>query len=114
MARENQTIQSTHLPALLQTKLMPPRLHDALVPRAELVSRFTAGLAKRVTLVTAPTGYGKTTLVSLGLAAQGLPFAWVNLDENDGDPVRFMTYLLNGMRQIHPDLGKSRLNGPRK
>jgi LuxR family maltose regulon positive regulatory protein len=53
---------------LLHTKLMPPRLPSTAVPRAELLARLDLGLAKKVMLLVAPTGFGKTTLVRMWIA----------------------------------------------
>jgi LuxR family maltose regulon positive regulatory protein len=76
---------------LLHTKLMPPRLPAVVVPREDLLARLDAGLTKKVGLVTAPTGFGKTTLVRMWIASRGVPFVWVTLDDHDNDPVRFWT-----------------------
>ncbi len=94
---------------LLHTKLMPPRIHTSLVARPELLSKLDESLAKKLTLVSAPTGFGKTTLVSSWLAEQKVPFAWVSLDENDNDPVRFWTYVITALRRLDNEIGKSAL-----
>ncbi len=88
---------------------MPPRLHASVVPRPELLARLDQGLSKKLTLVSAPTGFGKTTLVSLWLAERRLPAAWVALDENDNDPVRFWTYAISALRRLDASLGKAAL-----
>src|SRR5512134_2077204 len=95
---------------LLHTKLMPPRLHTALIPRDDLLSRLDAGLTKKLTVVAAPTGYGKTTLVSQWIATRNFSSAWVTLDENDNDPSRFWTYLVTALRTIDLALGKTTLS----
>lgn len=95
--------------ALLHTKLMMPRLHPGLVARRELWSRLDAGLEHTLTLVAAPTGFGKTTLVSQWLAERKLPAAWVTLDENDNDPVRFWTYVVTALRTFDPAIGRAAL-----
>src|SRR5512147_3192749 len=97
---ETTSVSSTSSERLLHTKLMPPRLPSAVVPRQELLARLDAGLTKKVMLVTAPTGFGKTTLVRAwmhermkdegGRMKDKLPapafniapfwFAWVTLD----------------------------------
>ena len=96
--------------SILNTKLMLPRLHPLLVRRAALFARLNAGRTKKVTLVSAPTGFGKTTLVSAWLAECGTPVAWVTLDENDNDPVRFWTYTLLALRDMNAALGKTALS----
>ena len=94
---------------ILHTKLMPPRIHAALIPRERLLTRLDDGLSKKLTLVNAPTGFGKTTLVSTWLGERELPFAWVSLDENDNDPVRFWTYAITALRRLDSDIGKIEL-----
>lgn len=95
---------------LLHTKLMPPRLPSALVERDELLGRLDAGLAKKVILVSAPTGFGKTTLVRLWIASRDFSSAWLTLDEHDNDPVRFWTYVCSALRTVDPRLGKVTLS----
>jgi LuxR family transcriptional regulator, maltose regulon positive regulatory protein len=73
--------------SLITTKVVVPHLRDGLVARKELVERLKAGLTRPLTLVSAPAGYGKTTLLA-EFAAQ-IPVAWLSLDEEDNDPVCF-------------------------
>ena len=68
------------------------------------------GLTKKVILVTAPTGFGKTTLVRMWIASRDFPSAWVTLDEHDNDPVRFWTYVCSALRTVDPSLGKATLS----
>lgn len=82
---------------LLKTKLHVPRPHPELVPRPRLIERLTQGLTGPLTVISAPAGSGKTTLVSewrVSLAGQDTLLAWLSLDEDDNVPVRFMTYLI--------------------
>src|SRR5439155_14128135 len=78
---------------LLASKLQPPRLPGGLIERTRLLDRLDAGLSRKLTLLSAPAGFGKTTLVRQWIAARvgltGLPVAWVALDAGDNDPVRF-------------------------
>jgi LuxR family maltose regulon positive regulatory protein len=98
---------------LLAIKLHPPILRKDIVPRTRLVDRLTAGLwqedgfVRRLTLVSAPAGYGKTTLVTGWL--QSVPFksTWLSLDESDNDPRRFLAYLLAALQQIDAGIGKT-------
>jgi LuxR family maltose regulon positive regulatory protein len=94
---------------LLHTKLMPPRLPVAVVRRERLLARLDRGLTRKLTLVTAPTGFGKTTLVSHWITDRKIPFAWLTLDEYDNDPVRFWTYVVSALRTFNPALGKTAL-----
>jgi LuxR family transcriptional regulator, maltose regulon positive regulatory protein len=96
--------------SLLHTKLMPPRLPASVVSRERLLARLDSGLTKKVSLVTAPTGFGKTTLVRLWIASREVPSAWVTLDEHDNDPVRFWTYVCSALRTLDPSLGKASLS----
>jgi LuxR family transcriptional regulator, maltose regulon positive regulatory protein len=89
---------------------MPPRLPPGIVPRERLLARLDAGLTKKVSLVSAPTGYGKTTLVRMWIANREFPSAWVTLDEHDNDPVRFWTYICSALRTLDPSLGKATLS----
>ncbi len=97
-------------PALLNAKLMPPRLHAAAIRRPDLLARLDGCLAKKLALVTAPTGFGKTTLVSMWMAGLQIPSAWVTVDENDNDPARFWTYVGSALRTLDSTLGKTTLS----
>jgi ATP/maltotriose-dependent transcriptional regulator MalT len=96
--------------SLLHTKLMPPRLPSAALPRERLLARLDAGLTRKLSLVTAPTGFGKTTLVRMWMESRDFPSAWVTLDEHDNDPVRFWTYVCSALRTLDPSLGKATLS----
>ncbi|MGD8403409.1 MAG: LuxR C-terminal-related transcriptional regulator [Anaerolineales bacterium] len=79
--------------------------------RSHLIERLDAnllqenGFGRRLTLVSAPAGYGKTTLALEWISRIGLPIAWLSLDEADNDPRRFITYLIAAMQQIHGNIG---------
>src|SRR5215216_2759517 len=95
---------------ILHTKLMPPRLRSTLVQRKNLLERLDSGLGKKkLTLVTAPTGFGKTTLVSMWMMNREVASAWITLDENDNDPSRFWTYLITALRTVDLAVGKNTL-----
>jgi LuxR family maltose regulon positive regulatory protein len=94
---------------LLHTKLMPPRLGAALVPRHDLLARLDAGLARKLTLVAAPAGFGKTTLVGMWVQRGHFPCAWLTLDSYDNDSCRFWTYLVSALRTFDPALGRTTL-----
>jgi LuxR family transcriptional regulator, maltose regulon positive regulatory protein len=96
--------------SLLHTKLMPPRLPAGILPREHLLARLDAGLTKKISLVSAPTGFGKTTLVRTWIANREFTSAWVTLDEHDNDPVRFWTYVCSALRTLDPSLGKATLS----
>ena len=92
---------------LLRTKLSIPPLRSKLVPRIRLINRLREGFQLKLTLVSAPAGFGKTTLVSEALKTSGLPSGWVSLDEHDKDPARFWSYFITALQSILPDAGTS-------
>ncbi len=102
---------STSIP-LLTTKLYLPPARPNLVPRPRLTARLAEGLTKPLTLVSAPAGFGKTTLVSewrTSNAGRDLPLAWLSLDDDDNDPTRFLTYLVAALATLQPGLGETTL-----
>ena len=107
---------------LLRTKFHVPRLRPFLVPRPHLIQQLNQGLQElcKLTLISAPAGFGKTTLVSEWLHQNGqgeavsLPtqIAWLSLDEGDNDPVRFLTYFvaaLHGISGVDAPVGEGAL-----
>src|SRR5918992_4268917 len=92
--------------SLVSTKLRPSREHPGLVPRPRLTDRLEQEPGRRLTLLSAPAGFGKTTLLNEwfgGRADGGRPVAWVSLDEGDNDPVRFLSYLVAALRMTGAD-----------
>jgi LuxR family maltose regulon positive regulatory protein len=91
---------------LLSAKLnIPFERRDYLV-RPRLTERLSAGLQRKVTLCSAPTGFGKTSLVSEWIRVSGVPAAWLSLDANDNDPVRFLSYLIASLQTVRPLIGQ--------
>ena len=95
---------------LLQTKLHTPGVRASLVPRPHLIESLNQGLAHKLTLVSAPAGFGKTTLVSNWVAEFKSPAAWLSLDGEDSDPARFLMYLAASLQTIHAELGEAILH----
>jgi LuxR family maltose regulon positive regulatory protein len=93
---------------LLETKLHKPTSAPRRVPRPHLIRRLDEGLAsgRRITLVSAPAGFGKSTCVSEWVSSLDRAVSWLSLDPEDDDPVRFFTYLLAALQKIDPSLGK--------
>ncbi|HHY57301.1 MAG TPA: AAA family ATPase [Chloroflexi bacterium] len=88
---------------LLSTKLHPPPTLPATLPRAHLLERLRAGQRTPVTIVAAPPGFGKTTLIASWLAQPDAPpSAWFAIDADDNVPARFFSYLMATLRQHHP------------
>ncbi|HEV2863642.1 MAG TPA: BTAD domain-containing putative transcriptional regulator [Pyrinomonadaceae bacterium] len=89
----------------LRTKLLPPRPASVLLSRPRLTECLQANLSHPVTLVTAPAGSGKTTLVADFVRAHARRFVWYQLDQGDADPLIFLEYLTHGIRQAVPGFG---------
>jgi len=101
---------------LLKTKLYIPPTKSDLLERPRLVNRLLEGLDGKLTLISAPAGFGKTTLLTSWIhskeekirSSSSLPpSAWISLDEGDNDPVRFVSYLITALRKIQPEVGGS-------
>lgn len=91
---------------ILTTKLYIPPPRPRIVHRPHLIERLTEGLHHKLTLISAPAGFGKTTLVGEWLAQSDRPAAWLSLDEGDSDPTRFLTCLIAALQTIAPNIGK--------
>ena len=104
---------------LLETKLHVPRWRRSLVARPRLSERLSRGAESALTLVSAPAGFGKTTLLAEWLAvaaADGRSVAWLSLDQRDNDPALFWTYLVAALNTGAPADGAdalARLQSPR-
>jgi len=97
---------------LLATKLTAPAGRSHLAPRPRLLHRMHAAVQGPITLLAAPAGWGKTTLVTAWSAEAdrgAWPLAWVTLDAADNDPVRFWTYVLTALNTLHPGVGETAL-----
>ena len=115
---------------ILATKLYIPPPRPRVVRRPRLIARLNEGLARKLTLISAPAGFGKTTLVSEWISNFGFPIldfgldssakepiqnpkseiqnrvAWLSLDEGDNDPIRFLTYLVAALQTLVAKLGE--------
>jgi LuxR family maltose regulon positive regulatory protein len=105
---------------ILTTKLYIPPVRSDLVPRPRLLQRLDEGLrpGHKLTLVSAPAGYGKTTLLSewiqaIGGAAPSIAVAWLSLDKGDNDPTRFFVYLVAALQTVRAGVGESLLGALR-
>ncbi len=92
---------------LLLTKLHIPAARPSLVARPRLAARLSEGLrlGRRLTLVSAPPGFGKTSLIQEWIAGTGRRAAWVSLDEGDNDPGRFMRYVTAALSRADEHVG---------
>lgn len=85
---------------IVSTKLYIPPPRAKAVPRPRLIERLHEGMHRKLTLISASAGCGKTTLVSEWLAGCPQPAAWLSLEEADSDPARFLTYLFAALQTI--------------
>jgi LuxR family transcriptional regulator, maltose regulon positive regulatory protein len=95
--------------SLLATKLYIPPPRPKVIHRPRLIEWLNEGLHRKLTLIAAPAGCGKTTLVSAwvaGLQVSDRQVAWLSLDEGDSDPTRFLTYLVAALRTVVPNIGE--------
>ncbi len=86
--------------SFLKTKIYIPPVRTERVLRPRLVERLKAGFDRKLTLISAPAGFGKTTLLSECAALCGHPVAWVSLDKGDNEPVQFWTYVVAALQTI--------------
>jgi LuxR family maltose regulon positive regulatory protein len=103
--------RAQHGDPLLSTKLSVPSVRPYLVPRVRLIEKLEDGLGCRLTLVSAPAGFGKSTLLGAWVSGLfgGRPVAWLSLDPGDNDPARFWRYLLTVVDRVQPGSGATAL-----
>ena len=102
---------------LLYTKLMIPPYRPDLVARPNMLKRLDEGLARKLILISAPAGFGKTTLLAEWISKfrnskfefRNSQFAWFSLDEGDNDPARFLAYLIAALQSVDQGIGKTSL-----
>jgi ATP/maltotriose-dependent transcriptional regulator MalT len=102
-SRQNGAGRETHL---LHSKLFVPCPRTGIVPRQRLIDRLNQGLDGRLTLISAPAGFGKSTLLTAWRCHTKQRVCWVSLDENDNNPARFWTYFFGALRTLDDQLGK--------
>ena len=96
--------------ALLATKLFIPMAVPGLVSRPRLMQRLNGILTSKLTLVSAPAGFGKTTLLTQWLQDSHVSAAWLSLEDSENDPVRFWDYVISSLRTVHPTAGETSLS----
>ncbi|NPV85900.1 MAG: hypothetical protein HPY45_07825 [Anaerolineae bacterium] len=105
------------LDSLLTTKLFIPPLHSGVITRPRLVNDLLKDMHRRLTLISAPAGFGKTTLLNEWVQAirskkeDISQVAWLTLDEDDNDLMRFFTYFIAALRTANPSFGEGLLEG---
>ena len=103
---------------LVETKLYAPKPRRAVVPRPRLIDLLQRGIDRQLTLISAPAGFGKTTLLAEWLAAtneRARSSAWVSIDPSDNRPMTFWSYVIAALRTVSPDVGATTmplLQGP--
>src|SRR5436309_6120806 len=91
---------------ILATKLYLPRLRPNVVSRPRLIERLNEGLQRKLSLISAPAGFGKTTLISEWVEGIERPTAWLSLDEGENDPARYVAYLVAALQTIAATIGE--------
>ena len=92
---------------LLTTKLYIPPVRPEFVSRPRLVERLNAGLHRKLTLISAAAGFGKTTLLSDWVRHTDRPVAWLSLDRGDNDPGRFWRYVIAALQTVDATIGRA-------
>ena len=111
--------RAARAPYVVPTKLRAPPVKDGLLQRPDLLQRLRSGREGTLTLVCAPAGYGKTTLLAQWAAADAdrTAFAWVSLDARDSDPARLWSHVISALQEVHGRAGERSLRafaaGPR-
>jgi LuxR family maltose regulon positive regulatory protein len=91
---------------LINTKFGLPAIRPVLVPRRRLIERLNAGMHGKLTLISAPAGFGKTTLAAEWLRTSRQAVTWLSLDEADNDPARFLNYFIAALQVIDEQVCK--------
>jgi LuxR family maltose regulon positive regulatory protein len=109
MEKSHESIENTYSmkSSIISTKLFRPSLSTEVIHRAHLNARLEEGRQRKLTLISAPAGFGKTTLVCEWIAGSSIPVAWLSLDSGDNDITRFLLYLVYSLRAIQINIGDS-------
>ena len=102
-------VDEKFLPFIIRSKLHRPQVHGDHLHRQQLVDHLDQSRNRPLFLISAPAGYGKTTLASHWLEASDRPHAWLSLDETDNDLRLFLSYFLTSIQSIFPDFGRHTL-----
>ena len=93
----------------LKTKLCVPLQRLSWIKRSRLVKQMDEGFARKLTLVSAPAGFGKTALLVDWVHTQKIPVAWLSVDKSDNDPLHFLTYVILGLQTFKAGTGRAAL-----
>jgi ATP/maltotriose-dependent transcriptional regulator MalT len=94
---------------VIVTKVRPPRRRRDLLHRQRLIDELSRHVDRKLILVSAPAGYGKTSLLVDYVSECDLPVCWYRIDESDADPAAFFEYLVASLRQRYPEVGEPTL-----
>jgi LuxR family maltose regulon positive regulatory protein len=95
--------------AMLLTKLHMPHIGNSIVHRTELFEKLNEGLSRKLILISAPAGFGKSSLMSDWIEQQKIPTAWFSIDNNDNDIVEFLNYVISSIQSLNPEFGRNAL-----
>ncbi len=98
--------EESSITIILATKLYIPPPRPKIVHRPRLIEQLNRGLHGKLTLISAPAGFGKTTLISEWISGFDRPVAWLSMDEGDNDPTRFLVYLIAALQTIEANIGE--------
>lgn len=90
--------------ALIRTKLQPPTIGPDILPRPQLIEHLENGRHRKLTLISAPAGYGKSVLAGIWQNKCACPVAWLSLDKHDNDLGVFLSYVVNAIQTSFPDM----------
>ena len=93
----------------LKTKFCLPPRRSEWTTRSRLFKRIDEGFERKLTLISAPAGFGKTTLLVDWVHRKKIPVAWFSVDKGDNDPLHFLTYVILGLQNLEADTGKAAL-----
>ena len=105
--------QTVNTSPLLETKLYIPKWRSGLVSRPRLIERLDQGAERKLTLVSAPAGFGKSTVLAewvAGTLASERPTAWISLDQSDNDPALFWAYFIAALQTVRSGVGEIALS----
>lgn len=94
---------------MLLTKIHIPSAGNNIVHRPELYEQLKSGLSRKLILISAPAGFGKTSLLSNWIRKEDIPTAWFSIDKSDNDPAEFLSYIIAGIQGIGKEFGQTAL-----